>query len=68
VFVDDGWVLVAPDPDRPEYYIIASTRDAGHADRLVEEYCSWCGRSWPKRRLRRRPWSRPRIVGLGRAA
>src|SRR5256714_1348624 len=38
VFVDDGWVLVAPDPDRPEYYIIASTRDAGHANRLVEEY------------------------------
>src|SRR5438270_50751 len=38
VFVDDGWVLVAPDPDRPEYYIIASTRDAGHANRLVGEY------------------------------
>jgi mannose-1-phosphate guanylyltransferase/phosphomannomutase len=38
VFVDDGWVLVAPDPDRPEYYIIASTTDAGHANRLVEEY------------------------------
>src|SRR5438309_2330309 len=38
VFVDDGWVLVAPDADRPEYYIIASTRDAGHANRLVEEY------------------------------
>jgi mannose-1-phosphate guanylyltransferase/phosphomannomutase len=38
VFVDDGWVLVAPDPDRPEYYVIASTTDPGHADRLVEEY------------------------------
>jgi mannose-1-phosphate guanylyltransferase/phosphomannomutase len=38
VFVDDGWVLVAPDPDRPEYYIIGSTTDPGHADRLVEEY------------------------------
>jgi mannose-1-phosphate guanylyltransferase / phosphomannomutase len=38
VFVDDGWVLVAPDPDRPEYYVIASTREPGHADRLVEEY------------------------------
>jgi mannose-1-phosphate guanylyltransferase/phosphomannomutase len=38
VFVDDGWVLVAPDADRPEYYIIASTKDAGHAQRLVEEY------------------------------
>jgi mannose-1-phosphate guanylyltransferase/phosphomannomutase len=38
VFVDDGWVLVAPDPDRPEYYVIASTLDSGHAERLVEEY------------------------------
>jgi mannose-1-phosphate guanylyltransferase/phosphomannomutase len=38
VFVDDGWVLVAPDADRPEYHVIASTTDAGHADRLVEEY------------------------------
>ena len=40
VFVDDGWVLVAPDPDRPEYYIIASTTDAAHAKRLVDEYAS----------------------------
>ena len=38
VFVDDGWVLVAPDADRPEYYIIASTLDPGHAQRLVDEY------------------------------
>ncbi|OLC21194.1 MAG: hypothetical protein AUH27_02130, partial [Chloroflexi bacterium 13_1_40CM_66_19] len=38
VFVDDGWVLVAPDADRPEYYIIGSTTDPGHAGRLVEEY------------------------------
>ncbi len=38
VFVDDGWVLVAPDADRPEYYVIASTTSASHADRLVEEY------------------------------
>jgi mannose-1-phosphate guanylyltransferase/phosphomannomutase len=38
VFVDDGWVLVAPDADRPEYHIIASTTDAGHAQRLVDEY------------------------------
>ncbi|HET9782252.1 MAG TPA: hypothetical protein VFR33_10780, partial [Candidatus Dormibacteraeota bacterium] len=38
VFVDDGWVLVAPDADRPEYYIIASTLDPGHANRLVDEY------------------------------
>ena len=38
VFVDDGWVLVAPDPDRPEYYIIASTTDPAHAHQLVDEY------------------------------
>jgi mannose-1-phosphate guanylyltransferase/phosphomannomutase len=38
VFVDDGWVLVAPDPDRPEYYIIASTTDPVHAHQLVDEY------------------------------
>jgi mannose-1-phosphate guanylyltransferase/phosphomannomutase len=38
VFVDDGWVLVAPDADRPEYYIIASTKDPGQAQRLVDEY------------------------------
>jgi mannose-1-phosphate guanylyltransferase/phosphomannomutase len=38
VFVDDGWVLVAPDADRPEYYVIASTTDGEHANRLVEEY------------------------------
>ncbi len=38
VFVDDGWVLVAPDADRPEYYVIASTMDPVHADRLVAEY------------------------------
>lgn len=38
VFVDDGWVLVAPDADRPEYYVIASTTSAEHSDRLVGEY------------------------------
>ena len=38
VFVDDGWVLVAPDADRPEYYVIASTTNADHATQLVEEY------------------------------
>src|SRR6059058_3478805 len=38
VFVDDGWVLVAPDADRPEYYVIASTTNPAHANRLVEEY------------------------------
>ena len=40
VFVDDGWVLVAPDPDRPEYYVIASTTDPAHTKRLVDEYSS----------------------------
>ncbi|HXN91781.1 MAG TPA: hypothetical protein VN906_09880, partial [Candidatus Sulfotelmatobacter sp.] len=40
VFVDDGWVLVVPDADRPEYHVIASTLDAGHAQRLVDEYSS----------------------------
>ena len=38
VFVADGWVLVVPDADRPEYYVIASTLDPAHAQRLVEEY------------------------------
>ena len=38
VFVDDGWVLVVPDADRPEYYIIASTIDPARAHRLVDEY------------------------------
>src|SRR5204862_7764064 len=38
VFVDDGWVLVAPDADRPAYLIIGSKTDPGHAGRLVEEY------------------------------
>jgi mannose-1-phosphate guanylyltransferase/phosphomannomutase len=40
VFVDDGWVLVVPDADRPEYYVIASTLEADHAQRLVDEYSS----------------------------
>ncbi|HVH62716.1 MAG TPA: sugar phosphate nucleotidyltransferase [Candidatus Dormibacteraeota bacterium] len=38
VFVDDGWVLVVPDADRPEYYVIASTIAPGRAHRLVDEY------------------------------
>ena len=40
VFVDGGWVLVAPDPDRPEYYVIASTTDAAVTNRLVDEYAA----------------------------
>src|SRR5438046_7900815 len=38
VFIDGGWVLVAPDAGRPEYHVIASTTDAAQANRLVEEY------------------------------
>ncbi len=38
VFVDDGWVLVVPDADRPEYHVIASTLDPARSNRLVEEY------------------------------
>lgn len=38
VFVDGGWVLVVPDADRPEYYIIASTLDPARAQQLVDEY------------------------------
>ena len=38
VFVEGGWVLVVPDPDRPEYHIIASTLDPVTSAQLVEEY------------------------------
>ena len=38
VFFDDGWVLVVPDADRPEYHVIASTLDAARSRALVEEY------------------------------
>jgi len=38
VFIDGGWVLVVPDADKPEYHIIASTREAAGARGLVEEY------------------------------
>ncbi len=38
VFVDGGWVLVVPDPDRPEYLVVASTDDAVHSRRLADEY------------------------------
>ena len=38
VFFDDGWVLVVPDADRPEYHVIASTSDAVRSRALVEEY------------------------------
>jgi mannose-1-phosphate guanylyltransferase/phosphomannomutase len=38
VFVDGGWVLVVPDADRPEYHIIASTREPDMVGRLVDEH------------------------------
>ena len=38
VFVEGGWVLVVPDPDKPEYHIIASTDSPDGAGRLVAEY------------------------------
>src|SRR5229473_932742 len=38
VFVDGGWVLVVPDPDKPEYHIISSTLDPVRSAALVEEY------------------------------
>ncbi len=38
VFFDDGWVLVVPDADRPEYHIIASTLDPARSRALVEQY------------------------------
>src|SRR5260370_1930305 len=37
-FVDGGWVLVVPDPDKPEYHIIASTLDPVRSAALGEEY------------------------------
>jgi mannose-1-phosphate guanylyltransferase/phosphomannomutase len=38
LFVEDGWVLVVPDADRPEYHVIASTLDPAHSESLVQEY------------------------------
>jgi len=38
VFLEDGWVLVVPDADKPEYHIISSTRERGRSRALVEEY------------------------------
>jgi mannose-1-phosphate guanylyltransferase/phosphomannomutase len=38
VFFDQGWVLVVPDADRPEYHIIASTLDPARSRSLVDEY------------------------------
>ncbi|HEX6488356.1 MAG TPA: sugar phosphate nucleotidyltransferase [Candidatus Dormibacteraeota bacterium] len=38
VFIDGGWVLVVPDADKPEYHIIASTKETASAKGLVDEY------------------------------
>jgi mannose-1-phosphate guanylyltransferase/phosphomannomutase len=38
VFVDGGWAMVVPDPDHPQYHVIASTQDPGRVDALLEEY------------------------------
>lgn len=38
VFVDDGFVLVRPDPDEPAYHIVASVADEEHGRTLVNEY------------------------------
>jgi mannose-1-phosphate guanylyltransferase/phosphomannomutase len=38
VFVDDGFVLVRPDPDEPAYHIVASVADEAHGQSLVSEY------------------------------
>ena len=40
VFVDGGWALVVPDPDHPQYHVIASTQDPCRVDALLEEYVS----------------------------
>ncbi|MGA7989363.1 MAG: sugar phosphate nucleotidyltransferase [Candidatus Dormiibacterota bacterium] len=38
VYVDDGFVLVRPDPDEPAYHIVASVADPERGRELVEEY------------------------------
>jgi mannose-1-phosphate guanylyltransferase/phosphomannomutase len=38
VYVDDGFVLVRPDPDEPAYHVVASVADAERARQLVDEY------------------------------
>src|SRR5438105_4139232 len=38
VFVDDGFVLVRPDPDEPAYHIVASVADEEHGRTLVAKY------------------------------
>jgi len=38
VYVDDGFVLVRPDPDEPAYHVVASVGDAERGRELVDEY------------------------------
>jgi mannose-1-phosphate guanylyltransferase / phosphomannomutase len=38
VYVDDGFVLVRPDPDEPAYHVVASVADPERGRQLVEEY------------------------------
>jgi mannose-1-phosphate guanylyltransferase/phosphomannomutase len=38
VFVDGGWALVVPDPDHPQYHVIASTEDPSRVDAVLGEY------------------------------
>ena len=38
VYVDDGFVLVRPDPDEPAYHVVASVADPERGRQLVDEY------------------------------
>jgi mannose-1-phosphate guanylyltransferase/phosphomannomutase len=38
VFVDDGFVLVRPDPDEPACHIIASVGDHSRGQSLIDDY------------------------------
>ncbi|MEA2670248.1 MAG: mannose-phosphate guanylyltransferase / phosphomannomutase, partial [Chloroflexota bacterium] len=38
VFVEGGYVLMLPDPDRPYYHVIASVEDEAQARTLLEDY------------------------------
>jgi mannose-1-phosphate guanylyltransferase / phosphomannomutase len=38
VYVDDGFVLVRPDPDEPAYHVVASVADPERGRALVDDY------------------------------
>jgi mannose-1-phosphate guanylyltransferase/phosphomannomutase len=38
VYVDEGFVLVRPDPDEPSYHVVASVADPERGRQLVDEY------------------------------